>query len=374
VRKELPGFSLVLPVGENPKEIGLPNTGMYTVTYSSASYDGIAKRMLEKLQRLFMGYSTVKVTWRAGELSAQELSTIRTTTAQMLGERRQSLDYEDRWLDVVSKRDGDTGWLDRSLGSNHDVVFAGVYCSEGFKIDIAVGDPSDTATAMATAKKILQSVQCKTRPENLVTLAPVLALSESYGLASKGQGALYYSIEGRVVGVSTAHGDRVRETAFLNDFFKKAYASVVWKIPINEVQLTRSDELREDNEPHAFLHLTANAGAVQNEVFVAAVYCEKVDSTFQVEMSSTGLGLDKEASRLSASLRCPDGRKQPVRSATDVLGESCDRGHAPACGLLRQLALAGVVPTQVLSAPKLRQHTIGNRPRRGPIEESLPKP
>jgi hypothetical protein len=147
--------------------------------------------MLRKLQGLFTGYSTVKVTWRAGELSPQELSTIRTTTAQILGERRQSFDYGDRWLDVVSKRDDGASWLDLSLGSNHDIVFAGVYCSEGFKIDIAAGDPSDTATAMATAKKIVQSVQCKTRPENLVAVAPVLALSDSYGQASNGQATIY---------------------------------------------------------------------------------------------------------------------------------------------------------------------------------------
>ena len=373
-RKELPGFSLVLPAGEDPKEIGLPNTGMYTVRYSPGSHNGIAKLMLGKLQRLFRGYSTVKVTWRAGELSPQDLSTIRTMTAQMIGERRKSFDYGDRWLDVVSKRDGGASWLDLSLGSNHDIVFAGVYCSEGFKIDITVGDPFDTATAIATANKIVHSVQCKTHPENLVAFAPVLALSDSYGLTRKGQTAVYCSNAGHIVRVSPAHGDMVRKEGFLEDMFKKAYASLIWKVPTDEVQLTRSDELRGDKEPHAFLHLTANAGAVHNEVFAAAVYCEEVDSTFLVEMSSTGLGLDAEASRLSASLHCPDGRERPVRSAADVLGESCDRGNATACGLLRHLALAGVLPAKVLPAPKLSKSTSWDRPRPAHIKESLSKP
>jgi hypothetical protein len=166
----------------------------------------------------------------------------------------------------------------------------------------------------------------------------------------------------------------VRRTGFLEDFFKKGYASTIWKVPIDEIQLTRSDERRGDKEPHALLHLTANTGAIHKEVFAAAVYCEAVDSTFLVEMSSAGQALDTEASRLSASLRCPDGQERPVRSAADVLGESCDRGNTTACALLRQLALAGAVPAQVLSAPKLREHTRQDRSRPAHSEAGLPNP
>lgn len=334
---ELPGFEITLPSGSVRKSTSHPGVGSHHLDY------GINWRALlpDALARELPAQNgSVKVSWRAGAMRAEDLIEERRMMGSLMNgiasnaQRSIRID-EYRWIDTLAI---EGQWVNMGYA----------YCAPGLLITVVHGSKRPIEEQTAATQRMVESVVCKVGDSVPALPDPNLNLSADFGRTVSSDSAMYISLSGTLVAASQSHNDLHVQREVLRQILQNVAQE---SFQLDYAPALTMNELKRSDSATALLGEFVMPGAEQR-AFFATLYCREVD--FTILSFITGPTIDAEtAGGIAERMDCSFAPKN-VRSVSELFGEACDAGQAGACRDLSLLVEEGTALADHGTAVELR--------------------